>query len=218
MKPRGVGWIWAMSLLPALSGCSDNSNPYGIPPMLGGVVRLDVSMADVDGNPLGTRVITNADGVRAWLVEGSQPVDSALTKRGVYVLTMTKNHTYRAQAGIRPAFVDSTEEVLAARDIGYYPDTLRLARVGDLTSHPNPFQFQVTLLFQIASDTQLEISVYDLSAKRVRVLASRTFVAGFQQILWDGRDDAAQVVADGMYWVLLQSASETRAELVIKQP
>jgi len=218
MKPRRLWWIWAMSLLPAVSGCSDD-NPYNIPPMLAGEVRLDASLADVDGNPLGTKVITKVVGIRVWLVEAGVVVDSTLTDdKGIYVLTMRKNHTYRAQVGIRPAFVDSTEEVTAARDIGYYPDTLRLARVGDVTSRPNPFSGQVTLEFRIASDAHLEISVYDLSAKRVRVLASGDFPAGLHQILWDGKDDAAHVVADGMYWVLFQGVSETRAELLIKQP
>jgi flagellar hook assembly protein FlgD len=75
----------------------------------------------------------------------------------------------------------------------------------------------VTLSFQLAADAHADIGVYDLSATRVRVLASRIFTAGSHQLIWDGKDDAAAAVRDGMYWVLLQTASETRAELVLKE-
>lgn len=205
-------------LLPALTGCAAPDNPYGIPPQLAGEVRLDASLADAAGNPLGTKVITRSDGVRVWLVESGQVVDSTLVTNGVYHFFAKQDRAYRVLAGIRPAFLDSTEEVITTRSIGYYPDTLRLARRGNLASRPNPFSFQVVLEFPLAADTHVEITVHDLSSKRVRVLASRTFLAGSHQLAWDGMDDSAATVPDGMYWVLFQTASETRAELVIKQP
>jgi hypothetical protein len=207
-----------LTLLPALSGCAEPDNPYNLPPMIAGMVRLDATLADATGSPLGTKVTTRADGVRIWLIEAGQVVDSTLVERSAYVFSVEKNHSYRIQAGIRPAFVDSTEEIIPTRSIGYYPDTLRLGRRGDLAGRPNPFSSQAALLFGLAVDTHVELAVYDLSARRVRMLASRTFVAGLHALLWDGLDDSANMVPAGMYWVLFQSISETRAELLIKQP
>lgn len=218
MRPLRSAWIGMLTLLPALSGCAEPDNPYNFPPMIAGMVRLDATLADAAGSPLGTKVTTRADGVRTWLIEAGQVVDSTLVERSSYFFSAKKNHSYRIQAGIRPAFVDSTEEIIPTRGIGYYPDTLRLGRRGDLASRPNPFSFQVALSFGLAVDTHVELAVYDLSARRVRMLASRTFVAGSHALLWNGLDDSANMVPAGMYWVLFQSISETRAELLIKQP
>jgi len=209
------GWICALALMPALAGCE--SDPYHIGPMLVGVVRLDAALADASGTPIGTQTVTNADGVRVWLIEAGRAVDSTLTIRGVYTFSVTRGHSYRTQFGVRPAFVDSSELIIATRDAAFDVDTLRLGRAGDLASRPNPFATQVALSFQLGNDTHVEIAVYDLSANRVRALASRAFPAGSHVLSWDGTDDATHEVGDGMYWVLLQTAKETRAELIVKQ-
>lgn len=218
MTSHRCHWIWAFASLALLGGCGQTDNPYHLPPMIAGHVRLDAALADANGVPAGTQVTIEADGVRVWLIEAGQAVDSALTEKGVYLLLGKQHHAYRVQTGIRPAFVDSTELILADRGVAYYPDSLRLHRSGDLTSRPNPFTGQVELRFQIATNTHAEITVYNLAAARVRLLGSLNLPAGTHAVLWDGRDDANNVVGDGMYWVLLQTDSETRAELVIKQP
>jgi hypothetical protein len=219
MSPRGRGWVLALVLLPALAGCGDTGNPYDIPPLLAGVVRLDASLADAAGTPTGTRTTSTASGARVWLVESGRAVDSTLTLNdGVYLFELKLNHVYRTQAGVRPGFVDSSNQITADRHVGYYPDTLRLRRAGDLVSRPNPFTTTVVLSFQLAADARVDIGIYDLAARRVRVLAARTFAAGSYQLSWDGTDETAQAVPNGMYWVLLQTPGGTRAELVIKQP
>lgn len=218
MRPRRRHRWWVLPLLGLLGGCATPDNPYKIPPMLAGTVRLDAALSDATGVPTGTRVTITADGVRVWLTEAGVPVDSVLTRNGGYLLFAKHGHTYRVRAGIPPGFADSSAAITTVRDIGYYPDTLRLGRVGDLVSSPNPFNTQVRVLFRLAADTPMELTVHDLAARRVRLLASGLLPAGLHLVLWDGKDDAANVVPDGMYWVLFRSASETRAELVIKGP
>jgi hypothetical protein len=116
MTPRGTRWIWALALLPALGGCGSDHNPYDIPPILAGVVRLDASLADAAGTPTGTRTTTRADGVRVWLIESAQAADSTLTARGAYAFVVGRGHTYRTQCGVRPAFVDNSNQITANRD------------------------------------------------------------------------------------------------------
>ena len=70
MRPR-VDWsIWLLAPLLALVGC--DHNPYGIGPILAGVVRLDASLADGAGVPTGTRTVTTATNVRVWLTDGAR--------------------------------------------------------------------------------------------------------------------------------------------------
>ena len=207
--------ILALTLATTAVGCGD---AYHIPPMIAGVVRLDATLSDVDGNPNGTTQITTASGVRVWLMEAGRPVDSTLTDRGVYVFFVTRGHTYRIRTGVPPAFVDSTAPVTPDRDVAFYVDTLRLGRTGDLVSRPNPFPSQVELRYSFGTDTYADIGAYSVDTSRRRVLASQLFVSGAHALLWDGKDDSTNAVPDGLYWLLLQTPTETRAELLLKQP
>jgi hypothetical protein len=205
-----------MLLLGALSGCG-LTNDYDIPPMAGGVIRLDATLTDAAGNRVGTRTETYANGVRVWLTEADRPVDSTVTEQGAYAMAMKLHHTYRTEFGIPPTLVDTSNQVTPDREVAFYVDTLELGRRGDLVSHPNPFSLQTSITFQLAADAHVDITIYDLSARRVRTLASRTFVASTYTLPWAGTDDSAHALGNGMYWVLLQTAGETHAELVIKQ-
>ncbi len=214
MKPRRYAWLLG-ALMTALGGCSD---PFHIGPIYVGVVRLDALLADANGAPTGMRANTTATGVRVWLLEAGRAVDSTLTIQGAYSFSTTKrNHSYRVAFGVRPAFVDSSDLLTVTRDGASYIDTLRLGRDGDLTSRPNPFTAQVTLTFRLAANTHVDINVYDLAGRRVRVLASQTLPAGTHAITWDGTDDLHRATGDGSYWVLFQTATETRADLVVRE-
>ena len=210
--------MWALALLAALVGCGDNSNPFHIPPIVAGVVRLDASLSDSSGSPTGTRTSTTANGVCVWLMEDGRFVDSDTTFDGAYAFPLVREHSYRTVFGVPPSFLDSSGVITPTRDVAIYTDTLRLGRAGDFAGSPNPFATAVNLRFQLATDTHVDIEVYDLAAKRVRVIGSLMLPAGTHAALWDGTDDSAHEVADGMYWVLLRSPNETRAELVVKQP
>ncbi|MEO5618801.1 MAG: FlgD immunoglobulin-like domain containing protein [Candidatus Eisenbacteria bacterium] len=211
-------WIWTLSLLLALPGCEKSSNPYNIPPIVAGVVRLDASLSDASGNSIGTQVHTTTDGVGVWLMEGGRQVDSTSTLSGAYAFTMVRNHSYRTVFGVPPTFLDSSEVITPTRDVVFYADTLRLGRLGDFAGRPNPFSDAVSVRFSLAAVTHVDLDVYDLAARRVRVLGSITLPAGTHAVLWDGKNDSAIEVPDGMYWLLLQTPDETRAELVVKQP
>ncbi len=43
------------------------------------------------------------------------------------------------------------------------------------------------------------LAIYDLSGKKIRTLVNEKQASGSYQILWDGRNDAGQLVASGLY-------------------
>lgn len=64
----------------------------------------------------------------------------------------------------------------------------------------------------------MDIGIYDLSATRVRLIATRTLAAGDYTLVWDGRDDANRDVANGMYWAVLTTPDGSSADLLIRAP
>jgi flagellar hook assembly protein FlgD len=47
----------------------------------------------------------------------------------------------------------------------------------------------------------VQVNIYDVAGRRVRLLADRVFPAGEQTLVWDGADDGGRKVARGVYFV-----------------
>lgn len=67
------------------------------------------------------------------------------------------------------------------------------ARVTLLGSHPNPFRERTTIAFELSAPARVELSVYDVTGRRVARVTSRTFVAGMHEAAWTPRDLPAGV-------------------------
>ena len=58
-----------------------------------------------------------------------------------------------------------------------------------------------TVFFGVAKAGRLQVTIYDVTGRRVRQLADRVFTAGEHELRWDGHDDSGQRVARGVYFV-----------------
>ncbi|MEM9663426.1 MAG: Ig-like domain-containing protein [Bacteroidota bacterium] len=74
------------------------------------------------------------------------------------------------------------------------------------TPYPNPSSGSVRLGVAVP-DGSVRVVVYDLLGRRVRTLADGPASRGWQELTWDGRDDAGRTVAAGVYLVAAESAS-----------
>lgn len=76
-----------------------------------------------------------------------------------------------------------------------------------LASFPNPFQNSTEIRFDLAQSDHVELSVYDLSGRRIKTLLSRQLSLGQQASAWDATDDAGRSVAAGTYFLRLTTAN-----------
>ncbi len=75
-------------------------------------------------------------------------------------------------------------------------------------NYPNPFGGQTTVRFGIASRQHVELAVYNLAGQKVKTLVSQPLDAGSHSLTWDGRDEAGQTVASGVYLYQLKTNRE----------
>lgn len=68
---------------------------------------------------------------------------------------------------------------------------------------PNPLRSGATLRFDLATATSARLEVFDLSGRRVAVIADREFTPGRYNLRWDGRGDARGALGPGLYFVRL---------------
>jgi mono/diheme cytochrome c family protein len=66
---------------------------------------------------------------------------------------------------------------------------------------PNPFNPVTIVSYSIAEEGPVEIVVFDVSGRLVRTLVDEVREAGRYSVPWDGRNDAGQPLASGVYFV-----------------
>jgi hypothetical protein len=75
---------------------------------------------------------------------------------------------------------------------------------------PNPFNPVTTIGYAIPADAgEIELAVYDVTGRLVRVLVAGEARPGRREVAWDGRDTAGERVASGVYLVRLTDGRRT---------
>jgi len=86
-------------------------------------------------------------------------------------------------------------------------------------NHPNPFNPQTTIAFEIPGRQEVSLRVFDLSGRLVRdLIVGELRYPGRHEVVWNGRDDAGRPVASGTYFYRLEAGdfAETKRMVLIK--
>lgn len=84
-----------------------------------------------------------------------------------------------------------------------------------LSVYPNPFNPMTSVSFSIGHIQKVELSIYDMTGKRIIVLADRTFEAGDHSLNWQGRDMQGRAVSSGTYFVRMTTDENVTSEKMI---
>ena len=92
-----------------------------------------------------------------------------------------------------------------------------------LANYPNPFNPETWIPYQLANDTDVAISIYDIKGVLVRLLDLGYQRAGYytdraQAAYWDGRNELGEQVASGVYFYHLSTGdySKMRRMVILK--
>jgi len=66
-------------------------------------------------------------------------------------------------------------------------------------NHPNPFNPETTIRYDLAEAGAVRLSLYNVSGQLIRTLVDGERAAGSYSVTWDGRNDAGRDVASGIY-------------------
>jgi hypothetical protein len=81
---------------------------------------------------------------------------------------------------------------------------------------PNPFNPVTKLTYGLPSKQHVALRVYNVAGKLVRVLVDGQREAGYHAAVWDGRDDAGEAVASGVYFARMEAeAFEESVKMVL---
>jgi hypothetical protein len=77
-----------------------------------------------------------------------------------------------------------------------------------LAASPNPFAPATTVRFTLPEPGRVRLQVFDASGRHVRTLLDESRSAGANAVVWDGRDSAARELANGVYFLRLETAGQ----------
>jgi hypothetical protein len=85
-------------------------------------------------------------------------------------------------------------------------------------SYPNPFNPATHISFAVEQEDRVTLTVFDITGRRVAILADQTFEPGIHTVTWKGRDESGREVPSGTYLVQMEAAGsgDTRKVMLVR--
>ena len=89
-----------------------------------------------------------------------------------------------------------------------------------LQNYPNPFNPETWIPYQLASDAEVSIIIYNPSGERIRTIpigdqAAGSYLTKGRAAYWDGRNAHGELVSSGLYFYHLQASDFTDVKRMI---
>jgi len=81
--------------------------------------------------------------------------------------------------------------------------------------HPNPFGAMTTISYQLAAPSMVQLTVFDISGRRVRSLVNDQQAGGNHSVIWNGADENGRGVSTGVYFCILSAGEYTESRKVV---
>jgi hypothetical protein len=217
----------AVASLDSVSKVTTGSLDFGVHPA-GGFTDLSVRVHDKGYNALRSKLQLNT----AWLLGG----DGHFKFRSAFTPVQLAGTGLTLNAYFDPAYatldstytgtlqITGTDESLPG---GAAADTILVQLQARVTSastgvgagsaalrflppRPNPFTRSTELAFDLATEAPVSLAIYDLSGRRVALLADSRLGEGHHSLRWNTQDESGRTVPAGLYFVRFQTPGLTR--------
>ncbi len=85
-------------------------------------------------------------------------------------------------------------------------------------NYPNPFNPETTISFDLPSETNVKLEIYNIKGQKVKTLKNGLLQAGNHKLVWDGKNSNSDQVASGLYFYRLVTDKKklTRKMILMK--
>jgi len=85
-------------------------------------------------------------------------------------------------------------------------------------NYPNPFNPTTTLRYDLPEDAMVNMAIYDLMGRSIRLLVNSHQTAGYRSIQWNAANDRGEPVSVGMYIYTIQAGKfrQTKKMVLLK--
>ena len=132
----------------------------------------------------------------------------------VVVIILLASTSLQARVSHGHSSIFSIDTITAVGDeAGNPPQPTRLA-----TNYPNPFNPRTTIVFDLADAGPVELAIFDVSGRLVRVVVSSSMPSGRHRKTWDGQNRGGHAAPAGTYFCRLvtHDGSQTKKMTLIR--
>ena len=87
-----------------------------------------------------------------------------------------------------------------------------MTSLNELKNYPNPFSQFTVISFQLATDENISVKIFDAEGRLVRTFALDELSAGTHEFTWDARDENGNEVNTGIYFLKIQTPEFSKTE------
>ncbi|MCB5251380.1 MAG: class II glutamine amidotransferase [Candidatus Cloacimonetes bacterium] len=84
-----------------------------------------------------------------------------------------------------------------------------------ISNYPNPFNPNTNISFTLTAKAEANILIYNIKGQIVREMGRKPYNAGINTIKWDGRDSANNPVSSGIYFIRINTESESHTHKML---
>ncbi|MDP2208003.1 MAG: T9SS type A sorting domain-containing protein [Bacteroidota bacterium] len=91
-----------------------------------------------------------------------------------------------------------------------HPDGIKLYQ-----NYPNPFSEKTVISYKIPKHNDVTIKVYNILGQEVRALITSEIQEGFNNVIWDGKDNFGKKVSSGIYFYKIKSDDRAKIKKML---
>ncbi|MFH1195094.1 MAG: two-component regulator propeller domain-containing protein [bacterium] len=84
-----------------------------------------------------------------------------------------------------------------------------------ISNYPNPFNPSTNIEYSINKSSEVKLTVFDVSGKKIRTLIDTHQSAGMYTVMWNGRNDNGVSLASGVYIVAVETKYSRAAKKIM---
>ena len=93
---------------------------------------------------------------------------------------------------------------------------LSVEGLGNVQNFPNPFNDQTTIYYSLTKTQNVEVSVYNASGQKAKILVNAEMSEGNYNVVWDGTDNSGSNLPKGMYFLQITGSNGKIVKKIIK--
>ncbi len=98
------------------------------------------------------------------------------------------------------------------------PNDLLPQKIALLGNYPNPFNSQTTISYQLPTEADVILKIYNLLGQKIRTLVNENQPTDYHSVIWDGKDENGKPVSSGIYFykLIIGEFGETKKMILLK--
>jgi len=82
-------------------------------------------------------------------------------------------------------------------------------------NYPNPFNPSTTIKYELARTADVNITIYNIQGQKIKTIVDAKQNVGKHDVVWDGRNEAYNRVASGVYFVKMKAGDFNKTQKMI---